>query len=143
MPLPSQKSFGSFFCIEAMRPMTKAYLTLLAIAVATATAQQYVAFDAASATSTYSSGNLAGSSAFAAQQALSGGSGYWCDLPLHTLSSAWQANLHSCTQVLKWQPWRRKWYVLILHDFAPSLRGHAACRLYGACQSNLQQDFLL
>lgn len=40
--------------------------------------QQYVAFDAASASSTYSAGNLAGSPAFAAQQALSGGSGYWC-----------------------------------------------------------------
>jgi hypothetical protein len=42
-----------------------------------AAAQQYVAFDAASASSTYSVGNLAGSPAFAAQQALSGGSGYW------------------------------------------------------------------
>ena len=39
--------------------------------------QQYVAFDSASASSTYSAGNLAGSPAFAAQQALSGGSGYW------------------------------------------------------------------
>ena len=39
--------------------------------------QQLVAFDAASASSTYSAGNLAGSPAFAAQQALSGGSGYW------------------------------------------------------------------
>lgn len=39
--------------------------------------QQYVAFDAASASSTYSAGNLEGSPAFAAQQALSGGSGYW------------------------------------------------------------------
>ena len=39
--------------------------------------QQYVAFDVASASSTYSVGNLAGSPAFAAQQALSGGSGYW------------------------------------------------------------------
>ena len=42
-----------------------------------AIAQQHVAFDAASASSTYSAGNLAGSPAFAAQQALSGGSGYW------------------------------------------------------------------
>ena len=42
-----------------------------------AIAQQYVAFDAASASSTYSAGNLAGSPAFAAQQALAGGSGYW------------------------------------------------------------------
>ena len=39
--------------------------------------QQYVAFDAASASSIYSAGNLEGSPAFAAQQALSGGSGYW------------------------------------------------------------------
>ena len=39
--------------------------------------EQYVAFDAASASSTYSTGNLAGSPAFTAQQALSGGSGYW------------------------------------------------------------------
>ena len=42
-----------------------------------AAAQQHVAFDAASASSTYSVGNLAGSPAFAAQQTLSGGSGYW------------------------------------------------------------------
>ena len=41
--------------------------------------EQYVAFDAASASSTYSSGNLVGSPAFTAQQALSGGSGYWCN----------------------------------------------------------------
>jgi hypothetical protein len=39
--------------------------------------EQYVAFDAASASSTYSAGNLVGSPAFTAQQALSGGSGYW------------------------------------------------------------------
>jgi len=66
-----------------MSPATKAYLLLLAIALAAASAQQYVAFDAASATSTYSAGNLAGSSAFAAQQALSGGSGYWCSSGSH------------------------------------------------------------
>ena len=41
--------------------------------------EQYVAFDAASASSTYSAGNLVGSPAFTAQQALSGGSGYWFD----------------------------------------------------------------
>lgn len=40
--------------------------------------EQYVAFDAASASSTYSAGNLVGSPAFTAQQVLSGGSGYWC-----------------------------------------------------------------
>ena len=45
--------------------------------------EQYVAFDAASASSTYSAGNLVGSPAFTAQQALSGGSGYWCDCTFH------------------------------------------------------------
>ena len=40
--------------------------------------EQYVAFDAASASSTYSAGSLAGAPAFPAQQALSSGSGYWC-----------------------------------------------------------------
>jgi hypothetical protein len=44
---------------------------------AAAKTQQHVSFDAASASSTYSAGNLAGSPAFAAQQSLSGGSGYW------------------------------------------------------------------
>jgi hypothetical protein len=46
--------------------------------------QQYVAFDAASASSTHSVGNLAGSPTFAAQQALSAGSGYWSCLALYT-----------------------------------------------------------
>ena len=41
-------------------------------------ALQYASFDAASASSTYSTDNLSGSPAFAAQQALSVGSGYWC-----------------------------------------------------------------
>jgi hypothetical protein len=45
--------------------------------------EQYVAFDAASASSTYSAGNLVGSPAFTAQQALSGGSGYWCSAGGH------------------------------------------------------------
>jgi len=45
--------------------------------LATAGAQQYVAFDSASASSMYSAGNLVGSPAYAAQQALSSGSGYW------------------------------------------------------------------
>ena len=39
--------------------------------------EQNLAFDAASASSTFSAGNLNGSPAFNAQQALSGGSGYW------------------------------------------------------------------
>ena len=47
------------------------------LALATAGAQQYVAFDGASASSMYSAGNLVGSPAYAAQQALSSGSGYW------------------------------------------------------------------
>ena len=74
-------------------------LVLLPIA-----AQQYVAFDAASASSTYSVGNLAGSPAFGAEQALSGGSGYWqivfsmCDGILSFLP-----NWIVC-EVLKWQP---------------------------------------
>ena len=48
--------------------------------------EQYVAFDAASASSTYSAGNLVGSPAFTAQQALSGGSGYWFDCVWHAYS---------------------------------------------------------
>ena len=52
------------------------FLCLL-FACRSSASQQYVAFDSASASSTYSAGNLAGSPAFAAQQALSGGSGYW------------------------------------------------------------------
>ena len=52
------------------------------LVVSTARAEQLVAFDAAHATSTYSAGNLAGSPVFAAQQALSGGSGYWQSISL-------------------------------------------------------------
>ena len=55
----------------------KTLVTVSALLLAPIRAQQYVAFDAASASSTYSAGNLAGSPAYAAQQALSGGSGYW------------------------------------------------------------------
>ena len=44
---------------------------------AAAGAQRYVAFDGASASSMDSAGNLVGSPAYAAQQALSSGSGYW------------------------------------------------------------------
>lgn len=57
--------------------MRAAFLFFSGLVLAAAGLQQYVAFDAASASSTYSAGNLAGSPAFAAQQALSGGSGYW------------------------------------------------------------------
>merc|ERR1719463_149301 len=59
--------------------MMRARVVLFSCVVLTAAGlQQYAAFDAASASSTYSAGNLAGSPAFAAQQALSSGSGYWC-----------------------------------------------------------------
>jgi hypothetical protein len=62
------------FCGDIMQQLCIASFLLVLPAAA---AQQYVAFDAASASSTYSVGNLAGSPAFAAQQTLSGGSGYW------------------------------------------------------------------
>jgi hypothetical protein len=70
------------FCFVGLRslaPMAQRLLPVFfsAFVVGAAGAQQYVAFDAASASSTYSAGNLAGSPAFAAQQSLSGGSGYW------------------------------------------------------------------
>lgn len=63
--------------------MTKMYMALVLIVSAMCLVpcmglEQYVAFDAATASSTYSTGNLVGSPAFTAQQALSGGSGYWC-----------------------------------------------------------------
>ena len=47
------------------------------LALVAAGPQLHVAFDAAGASSTYSAGNLGVSPAFAAQQALSSGSGYW------------------------------------------------------------------
>lgn len=67
------------------------------LASAAASNPQYVAFDAASASSTYSAGNLAGSPAFAAQQALSGGSGYWCSSGNHApgQSVTWTGVLNS------------------------------------------------
>lgn len=59
--------------------------------------EQYVAFDAASASSTYSAGNLVGSPAFTAQQALSGGSGYWCSSGGHGKAQTvtWTGTLNS------------------------------------------------
>ena len=48
--------------------------------------EQNLAFDAASASSTFSAGNLNGSPAFNAQQALSGGSGYWSGALLPEIS---------------------------------------------------------
>lgn len=62
--------------------MQQLFLVLSLLVLAAAGSQQYVAFDAASASSTHSAGNLAGSPAFAAQQALSAGSGYWSRLAL-------------------------------------------------------------
>lgn len=74
-------------------------LVLLPIA-----AQQYVAFDAASASSTYSVGNLAGSPAFGAEQALSGGSGYWqIVFYMWCMRSLFLLGWTVC-EVLKWQP---------------------------------------
>lgn len=67
--------------------------------------QQYVAFDSASASSTYSAGNLAGSPAFAAQQALSGGSGYWLDLrSMEQRCCAGCGPMLFAQQVLQWRP---------------------------------------
>lgn len=76
----------------------RARVVLFSCVVLTAAGlQQYAAFDAASASSTYSAGNLAGSPAFAAQQALSGGSGYWCSSGSHTAgqSVTWTGVLNS------------------------------------------------
>jgi len=77
-----------------MRPFV---LLFSGLALATEGSQQYVAFDAASASSTHSAGNLAGSPAFAAQQALSAGSGYWCSSGSHApgLSVTWTGVLNS------------------------------------------------
>jgi len=75
----------------------KTLVTVSALLLAPIRAQQYVAFDAASASSTYSAGNLAGSPAYAAQQALSGGSGYWCSAGGHMAaqSVSWTGVLNS------------------------------------------------
>ena len=57
--------------------MMRFALFSLLVCAARSELEQNLAFDAASASSTYSAGNLDGSPAFNAQQALSGGSGYW------------------------------------------------------------------
>lgn len=77
--------------------MQKLLALFSGLALAVAGPQQYVGFDAASASSTYSAGNLAGSPAFAAQQALSGGSGYWCSSGSHVAgqSVTWTGVLNS------------------------------------------------
>ena len=77
--------------------MRQLFLLFSAPVLAAAGLQQYVAFDAASASSTHSAGNLAGSPAFAAQQALSAGSGYWCSSGSHApgQSVSWTGVLNS------------------------------------------------
>lgn len=77
--------------------MSTSFLIFSGIVLGAAGLQQYAAFDAASASSTYSAGNLAGSPAFAAQQSLSGGSGYWCSSGSHTAgqSVTWTGVLNS------------------------------------------------
>lgn len=77
--------------------MQKLCIVSFLLVLPAAAAQQYVAFDAASASSTYSVGNLAGSPAFAAQQTLSGGSGYWCSSGSHAVgqSVTWTGILNS------------------------------------------------
>jgi len=77
--------------------MQQVFLLFSGLVLATAGSQQYVAFDVASASSTHSAGNLAGSPAFAAQQALSAGSGYWCSSGSHApgQSVTWTGVLNS------------------------------------------------
>ena len=58
--------------------MLFAFCIALCLCVHASVALQYASFDAASASSTYSTDSLNGSPAFAAAQALSVGSGYWC-----------------------------------------------------------------
>merc|ERR1712190_13326 len=48
-----------------------------------ALASQHISFDAASSSSTYSAGSASGYPAFAASQALSPSSGYWCSAGSH------------------------------------------------------------
>ena len=76
------------------------------LVLCTSGAQQYAAFDACSASSTYSAGNLAGSPAFAAQQALSSGTGYWQHVP-SDLEFLVFLNCVVRVQVLERQPCRR------------------------------------
>jgi hypothetical protein len=63
--------------VDRMRTQAGTLFLCALFPVACVGLEQYVAFDAASASGTYSTGNLVGSPAFTAQQALSGGSGYW------------------------------------------------------------------
>ena len=77
------------------------FLLFSGLVLAMASSQQYVAFDAASASSTHSAGNLAGSPAFAAQQALSAGSGYWLRVVL--ICGRFLVLRKHALQVLQWQ----------------------------------------
>lgn len=84
--------------------MMRRLFALSSVLVLCATgAQQYAAFDACSASSTYSAGNLAGSPAFAAQQALSSGTGYW-QHDLFSLQFLLFSKRLVCVQVLERQP---------------------------------------
>jgi len=77
------------------------------LALAAAGAQQYVAFDGASASSMYSAGNLVGSPAYAAQQGLSSGSGYWyCSICVLNWTASYFQEC-SLLQVLQRQPCSR------------------------------------
>ena len=63
--------------------MQRHFGVLLFVTHACAGNAQLASFDSASASSTYSSDNLAGSPGFAAQQATGAGSGYWCSSGQH------------------------------------------------------------
>ena len=65
------------------RPDVKIVGIVFGLCIVAAGLQLHVAFDAAGASSTYSAGNLAGSPAFAAQQALSSGPGYSHKASMH------------------------------------------------------------
>ncbi len=101
--LVCQAPLGLFIAINRLRQeshMRKLLALFSGLVLVAAGPQQYVAFDAASASSTYSAGNLAGSPAFAAQQALSGGSGYWRNFCLELLGPALVRTLacsHRCS----------------------------------------------
>ena len=122
-PAQPRKEPHSSFPVRSADSMTKSVLLIVLLLPATLRAQQYVAFDAASATSTYSAGNLAGSSAFAAQQALSGGSGYWhFTIPslLHACDAQNVCIIFIPSQVLERKPqcrqWRHRHFVVLAHD---------------------------
>lgn len=114
--------------------MMRRLFALSSVLVLCATgAQQYAAFDACSASSTYSAGNLAGSPAFAAQQALSSGTGYWQHY-LFLLALRVVLEATCVLQVLERQPRRRaerKAEIPSAERTRPCLRVHLC--LNGAC----------